>query len=240
MTWLLYSYKDDECDGWDLRMGLRSIERHLHLPNLQVMIVGDKPSWFRGGHHVPFETTRAKVDNILCKVHRGCELLAEQPKAYYLDDDYLLLDHVETIPAIHAGPIQEHAASVRRSKPADHWFRKAMEDSIFVLDRMGVLDPLSWERHRPMPIFPGQTERVLKPWAEGTMRIQADPFWRMLAGNLTDLKYLPSYQGLDVRGEKGPPSIGSSWISSDKVSGAWLSRLHARFTEPSRWESGRM
>jgi hypothetical protein len=234
MTVLIYSYKDDGNDGHDLKMSLRSIERHLHLPIDEVVIVGDCPSWFTRGTYYLRKQYAALPGyvNVMRNVAFAGSMFEAEDDAIYLDDDYLLLDHVESVPLVYKSLLTEHLREVRRSKPVGHWYRDAFEETARIFQHRPEAN--SWELHRPMPIKPWSVYETLIPYLNGS---SVRPFWRMLAGNLAAWPDVPVYRALDVRGERSAP-VGSAWVSSDADrAGPWLRHVHERFGDPSRWEA---
>lgn len=234
MTWLLYLYKAEETDGAELRLSLRSIQRYLQMPDIEVMLVGDKPSWISGVHHVEGNPTPDKVHNMIWNVAEGCRHLRGENEVYFLADDYMLLDPTDSILPVCWGPLDEHVEHVVRGKGKVDWYSRALLNTHSLLKRAGISKALSFEMHRPLPLCPEDAAKCL----DSVLKTRDLPFWRTTYGNLVGYDQ-PVHRGRDglFFGNRTP--LGLPWVSTapetwDKPIGR---RISALFPEPSRWEA---
>lgn len=242
MTWLMYAYKATEDDGEELRYSLRSVEQNLHMPDLNVMIVGDRPSWFKGGMHVPGNPSEDKPFNMLYNSVEGSRALTELgvSEAIYLSDDHLLMFPQEDVMPLSWGTLDEHVRYYRRIKAHGDWYREAIQETQRLVDRDTYLgkDALSFELHMPLPFYPedlvGALDRYLKP-EEG----RPLPFWRTMYGNLVGYRRDVRFTQDGLYYGQSPMRIGTPWVSA--IPSQWEAHMRRRasrmFREPSRWES---
>lgn len=238
MTFLLYAYKATEDDGMELRYSLRSVERNLHVGDLDVMVVGDKPSWFVEGHHVEGNPTQDKPTNMLWNVREACDRLWEWgvDKAIYLSDDYLLMYPQEDVLPVAHGPLDKFVSSTYiKTKPKDDWYRVAIEQTQRYLHRAGCLEPLSFEMHHPLPLDTARAGAVLSSF----IGVMPAPFWRTIYGNLVGFERPVRVAQDGLYFGQSPMKIGTPWVSA--IPTAWEAHMERRarrmFREPSRWES---
>jgi hypothetical protein len=237
-THILYSYRDDELGGRELKYSLRSLDMFFK-DDLEITIVGDKPSWMVDVSHLqapasPDSTT--KVQNILRAVYLGADYLLSEgvTRAIYCDDDYMLLDPVTDVLPLHRGSWAEYIKNRNRMwEDGIDWYRIGMEATDKVVGRLPASTTMSYEVHRPMPFDPKRAVALL----ENFLHVPPDecPFWRSTYGNLVGW---PSGAHLarDVRAATSWP-VGVPWISTDqKYWDKVAKRLGEWFPEPSRWE----
>jgi len=236
VTTLLYSYLTTEDDGEELRYSLRSVEENLHMGTLDVMVVGDKPSWFVNGIHVEGNPTRDKATNMMFNVHAACSALQSLNvlNAVYLSDDYLLMYPQEDVFPIHRGTLEDHIRAFRKFKDEDDWYRVALDATFNLLTRAGHPEPLSWEMHLPMPLNVEMAVKSLAPF----LKADPAPFWRTMYGNLVGFPR-PAYRSQDgLYYGQSPMRIGTPWVSA--IPSQWEGHMHRRarrmFKRPSRWE----
>lgn len=236
VTHLLYAYKATEDDGEELRYSLRSVEKNLHMGPLLVTVVGDRPSWWRY-NFIPGNPTDDKATNMLWNIAEATKSLWEDgvDEVIYLSDDYLLMFPQEDIIPITYGDLADHIAEFRRFKGPDDWYRIAIERTQELLHHAGTLEPLSFERHLPMPLDTAKASKILAPFST---REGPKPFWRTMYGNLAgfDRPVRKSQDGLYYG--QSPVRIGTPWVSA--IPSAWEAhmrrRAHRMFPRPSRWE----
>ncbi|QGZ16797.1 hypothetical protein PBI_DEWDROP_153 [Microbacterium phage Dewdrop] len=235
MTVLLIAYKMGMFDGVELRYSLRSIEKHLHMPDLEVVLVGDPaPSWMTPDLHIPVvpQEDLGKAANISRAVWEASRALRTDgvERAIYMDDDYFLLDPASSVMQVHGGRLDAHVSRCVRNLHRGHWYTQAMGDTYTALvNEMPNL--MTFELHRPMPFDIDEAVELLEP-------IQGqNVFWRTWYGNMSN-DGMTAVEGHDGRYVGRSLPAGIPWVSSeDNAWTEWLGKkLSAQFQEPSRWE----
>lgn len=229
MTHLLYLYQSEPHDGAELRHSLRSVEKHLHLPDLTVTVVGDRPAWLTGVNHVPAENIHStKAANMAYKTWLGCcELEGVPEQVFYMEDDYILLHEQSSVEAVYWGDLAVHIREVERFHRRGFWMSEAMRASLRYLGDHPA--PQSWEVHLPTPVVPADARPLIEPLARTGYPALARSVW----GTLT----LTGQPGRDFRYEGTEPARSSAtapaWVSTDDVVPR---RIAEALPEPSRWE----
>lgn len=235
MTVLMIAYKKGLHEAAELRYSLRSIEQNLHMPDLELVIVGDTPpGWMKDALHIPVASMDylGKAANISRAVWFGARALGRDgiEDFIYLDDDYFLLDPTNSVMTVHGGRLDAHIDRCAKHLRAGHWFTSAMiETYAALIDEMPNLS--TFELHRPLPVDVDEAIELLEP-------IQGrEVFWRTWYGNMsrTGMEAVLGHDGRYV-GKTLP--AGSPWVSSEDMAWSeWLGRrISAMFPEPSRWE----
>lgn len=235
MTVLVIAYKRGLDDGVEMKHSLRSIEKNLHMPDLEVVLVGDTPpEWMKPDLHVLSEPSGSlgKASNIARSVWLASKALYVEgvEDFIYLDDDYFLMDPTDSVMSVHGGALSAHLDRCRRHLRPDHWFLDSMKKTHEALfDEMPNL--MTFELHRPLPVNVDEARELLEP-------IQGrEIFWRSWYGNMSyaGQKAVEGHDGRYV-GKNFP--TGVPWVSSED--GAWTQwagkKLSEMFQEKSRWE----
>ena len=235
MTVLVISYKKALNDGVELMYSLRSIEKNLHMPDLEVVIVGDTPpTWLKADLHIPVQPLESlgKASNISRAVWFGARALGTEgvEDFIYLDDDYFLLDPTDSVMLVHGGLLDAHLARCRRQLRSGHWFTAAMAhtSNALVNEQPNLV---SFELHRPLPVDVDEAIELLE-------RIQdTEVFWRTWYGNLCDDRP-QAVEGHDGRYIGKSLPAGAPWVSSeDRAWADWLGKkISTLFPVPSKWE----
>ncbi|QNJ56037.1 hypothetical protein SEA_RASPUTIA_150 [Microbacterium phage Rasputia] len=235
MTMLLIAYKAGLSEAAELRYSLRSIAKNLHMPDLQVTIVGDQPpAWLRPDLWIPREVNPAlgKAGNISASVWKAARELGQLgvERAIYMDDDYFLLDPANSVMQVHGGGLDDHLERCVKHLRRGHWFTASMAATHRALiNEMPNL--MTFELHRPLPIDIDETIELLEQ-IQGT-----EVFWRSWYGNMSK-DAIGAVEGTDGRyiGRSFPPGV--PWVSSeDEVWTNWMGKKIAmQFPEASRWE----
>lgn len=235
MTVLVIAYKRGLNDSVELRYSLRSLEKNLHMPDLEVVIAGDTPpSWLKADAHVPVEVdlSLGKAGNISRAVWHASRQLSLDgvDTAVYLDDDYFLLDPTNSVMLTHGGPLDAHLGRCIRNLSKGHWFTESMSATYRALMAEGP-QPVTFELHRPLPFVVDEAVEQLEA-IQGT-----EVFWRSWYGNMSnaDLAAVEAQDGRYV-GKSLPAGI--PWVSSeDRAWSEWLGKkISGMFPEKSRWE----
>lgn len=225
-THLLYIYRNDPLGGEELRYSLRSVEQHLHLDDIEVTIVGDKPGWMHGVNHVAAENPHSnKPANMAYKTALGCRELMGEKQVVYMEDDSVLLDHQTSIVPVYRGDLMTHIQRIERAHGKGFWMSEALRGSLRVLADHPA--PQSWEVHRPTPIDPESALPIIEPLARSGFLVLCRSVW----GTLT----LEGWPADDARyvGTTPAPSRGIPWVSLDECVPTPIAKM---FRTPSRWE----
>lgn len=219
----------------ELRHALRSWEKNLILPDLQLMTVGFKPSWLEPDHHVEgnryASAPLAVFDNIVLASQQAAD--SGEADALYMNDDFFCLDPVGAVlPVRRNVTLAQHIAMFPEN--AGTWWPRSLRLTASWLSDQGFPAPASYEVHRPLPASPRAMSEALGRW-DGGMEGPL-PQWRTVYGVLNEVEAHPvsdAKLGLRV------PGFGTPWVStSDESWRKWSRAIAPRFQKPSRWENG--
>lgn len=91
---IVLPYKDDILSEWELKFALRSIDKYLTgFTNL--VLIGDKPEWYKGEHVQVNDWTGRKQYSIYSKLLISCELNNVTNSFVMWNDDHYLLDDLD-------------------------------------------------------------------------------------------------------------------------------------------------
>lgn len=238
MTYLVYPWKPTDDDGAELRLSLRSVDAHLHLPSSLVPVVAgaDRPSWYRGEWvSVPTVEGESPVMNMtrnLVAALENCD-----GDVLLMNDDFLLLGHREDVLPLHGTPWRDHVRCLPEwdADPSMGWYADATRATDAVLRHLP--NPVSWETHVPMWLDAASAIGLFR----GLTQRPACPLPRSLYGNVVGYgEHVRVYEGHDplVLMAAGL-HLGSSWISVNEVktSKGVLALARARLKRASRWEA---
>jgi hypothetical protein len=210
----------------ELRYSLRSLA---NLEHDRVWIVGTMPPWVRNVEHIPARITpggpqMTAADHLL----RACDAL-DADSFVVFNDDFYLLQPVEAIPSLHAGPLAPKVAATHGS------YGNALREAQRRLSVAGVSDAIAWTLHIPLVVMREALATVLRPILEGSSRI-VRPEWRTMYGNLIGAA---GEQAEDVkvrrRGDRIPDG---PFLSSHDTAIGWLAPyLRQRFPKASPYEA---
>ncbi len=233
----LYPYCDDGHDGRELRYSLRGLDTFFHRP-FDVTIVGDPlPSWTTGVNYVPDLRPGGKQLNILLAVLKGCRVLTDLhpdiDEVVCMDDDYMLLESVQSILPYYSGTFEAVWKNRNRFWEADFdWWLTSLVRTYELL--RPIDQPLWYDLHRPFLIDPRQAIPLLSNFENKPP--DAAPMWRTLYGNFATYDR-PVSMMHDVQVWSSWPK-NTSWVSTDQRK--WDKakvRLAALLPDPSRFES---
>lgn len=127
----------------ELRTSLRSLT---NLRHDRVWIAGHRPAWVAGVEHLAVEQDGVKHENTwaIWRAIAGCPDISDE--FVMLHDDMFVLQPLDRVPALHAGPLDLWLAGLRPESPT----ARRMRDTREALTALGRRDLLSWELHVPM------------------------------------------------------------------------------------------
>lgn len=88
----------------ELRYSLRSLK---NLPHDRVFIVGYSPVWVRGCESIAVDPQRSKHASAESNLIAACSSLEVSDPFYVFNDDFYVMQEMETIPVLHEGPLSE-------------------------------------------------------------------------------------------------------------------------------------
>lgn len=181
----------------ELRLSLNSLA---NLPHRRVFIVGHTPHWVRGVTSIP-----GNLDRGVSHWRRGWDnvrIAAEyegdmSDHVVMMNDDFMVLDPVETLPVYYRGTLEEHIEVIDLGTSWGTSLYKTWE----YLDPATV--PLSYEVHVPMPVDREALAEHL--WLADGREDDPDPplQWRTVYGNLAPESGGHEHLPLDVKVKEG-------------------------------------
>lgn len=240
MTLLICPVKPGD-DNEELRYALRSLEENLLLPGgLQLLVVGDCPSWLQPDHflkgNLHKSMDRVVMDNVYLGSEYAVDTLHVDGDVVYINDDMFCLDPVLEVPKVRRNiSLRQQVAK----NPPVAWWGKSLASTLRLAQKWGYSDPHSYEVHRPLLADPKKmmeslTKAVLDSPADGSA-----PQWRTVYGMRlhyqTQKKFIP-VRDVKISGQQ-QPRLGSPWLSTDDSSWRYIGpAIRKRFPNPSRWE----
>lgn len=175
-------------DNEELRYSLRSLAANL--PHERVWIAGHRPDWVSDTvGHIPASQMRSRFQNSTGNMRAACEHEEVADEFVYFNDDFFVMEPVETIPVMHRGTVDEVTAVTRSSL-----YRRGGQATALLMKRLGLADDgplLSYEVHAPMTIGKARMLEVLDKGAGLPVlhkRSLYGNYWRLGGERITDVK----------------------------------------------------
>lgn len=131
----------------ELRYSLRSLRNLADIE--QVWIAGYCPNWIAPGMgEIPIEQGRSKYANVKNALRAVVEHPDVSDEFAYFNDDFFVMQPMETLPILHRGTLREVVDAHHLSTPNS----RAMDATYQLLREFGVEDPLCYDLHAPMPV----------------------------------------------------------------------------------------
>src|SRR5690606_5236989 len=114
-VWILgtgSSWEDNE-----LRYSIRSVEKH-HQDDAEVLVIGSKPSWYRGPHLPYLDTHTCPYINQWEKLRIACQIPDISDPFVYMDDDFYLMQPLDRF---HFRGPYNLQGRVDRVRGSEHW-----------------------------------------------------------------------------------------------------------------------
>lgn len=237
MNDIVYVVKE-ALDHENLRYSLRSLE---HLPHGRVVLVGDRPSWAQNVEHIPTRQDASKYENSTANLLTACLQDHLTETIYYFNDDFFILKRMEELPVYRREKVRRVIDHYRQRYPEGSRWIRGMELTYELLVKSGVMEPISYEVHAPMPIHRRSMLDAVR-WASHAGIIALHK--RTLYGNryIEDAVMAPAYRGIHDfklvhRTERIPPDwplVSTSAIAFR--SGRAGEDIRLRFPKRSRYE----
>ena len=125
----------------ELRYSLRSLA---HLPHRQVWVVGGKPIWARVRHIPVAPRGRDKILNVRANLRALVASEGISERFYLFNDDFYVMKPLRVVPVLHRGllcDVEGQATWHHHMRRTDVWLRER-----------GIVDPLNYELHIPLPM----------------------------------------------------------------------------------------
>lgn len=218
-------------DNEELRYSLRSLAANL--PHERVWIAGHRPSWVSDTvGHIPASQMRSRFQNSTGNMRAACEHPEVAEEFVYFNDDFFVMDPVDSVPVMYRGTVDEVTAITRSSL-----YRRGGQATALLMTRMGLADDgplLSYEVHAPMTITKARMLEVLDKGAGLPVlhkRTLYGNYWRLGGEQITDVK---------VHGREDPGPDGPFVSTSDDAFAHGLigDLIRDTFPDPCRYEAG--
>lgn len=106
--------------NYEIRFSIRSVLKH-H-PNANILIIGERPTWFRGLRHVYVpDSHECPYVNQWRKLEKACELFDE---FIYMDDDFYLMKPFEKV-HYRLGALENYITNLKPLRSEAHWVNVA-------------------------------------------------------------------------------------------------------------------
>lgn len=233
MTTLMYLVRPGDHNP-ELQYSLRSVQRNLLMPDLNLVTVGYCPRWLKPDYHVPGNNLSTSPENVWDNVKIGCEAYSTLDEVIVMNDDFFILDPATSVVPTYRGTLDAHLATLGPNKST--WWARSMLFTEQVLAGEGIEDRKSYDLHRPFPVNPAAMADSLKAVEGKYGGWLVPPQWRTIYGNMTQME---AYQVDDVRLRRNGAGVplGTGWVStSDEVWRAYQGPISRFLSEPSRWE----
>lgn len=214
----------------ELRYSIRSVEANF--PAGEIWVVGGKPSWY-SGNHISAKQVAGKQNDAIKNLSTIVQSDKIQEHFVLMNDDFFVVKPVSKIKIYHGGSL-ENKISIRRDFTPESKYLSLLSKTQKALRKRGIVDPLDYDIHVPMPI----TKSGLK--AALDLGIQ----WRSAYGNISDIggtkiKDVKVYGSINFSElSYSPDSLDSEYISTDDSSFPLVYKkiLKGMFPNPSSCE----
>lgn len=226
---IVYFYKATNDDA-EITYSLRSVEKNF--PGHKVWIYGEKPRNIEPDEYVRVNQYGGmkwdRVRNMLIKVCKNKEISED---FYLFNDDFFILEPVETIPPMYNGKLIDHIEAIEnRHKGQITSYTRRLRHANAELSRRGYGD-LNYAIHVPLPV---NREKGLETLNE----IRNNPMFRVLYGNQHAIGGIYNRDPKITRPEDLPHEDDKYISTSDKsfFKGEIGRYLRDMFPDKSRWE----
>lgn len=217
----------------ELRYAARSWETNLILGDLTLVTIGHRPDWLSPDHHIEGNRYKSMPLAVWDNVSLGADyaLSTGAEEVVYMNDDFFCMDPTGSIlPVRRDCSLAEHIAKFHPRASA--WWPASLRLTAEFLADEGIIDPPSYEVHRPLLASPEGMVKALARWDQTAHDLV--PQWRTVYGALN---HVDAYPAVDAKLSTGQRGVGTPWLStSDESWRRFAAPLTKRFQKPSRWE----
>ena len=143
-----YVYICRDGDNEELKYSIRSITKHL--PDVNVWVLGYKPDWYIGNFK-KIDNVGGKFANIVNCIHEICNIEEISEDFVLMNDDFFVLENMESIPTYHGGSLLEKIDRIIHSTGSNSYTRLLIK-TYKNLKRFGIKDPIDYDVHLPLPM----------------------------------------------------------------------------------------
>ena len=225
---VVYILRND-IDSTEVKYSIRSVVRNF--PFNSLWIYGGKPNDIRPDHYVNIKQQGENKWKRVTNTIRTICLNDDITENFWLfNDDFFIMQKIETFPTLHQGTLQERVDKIRKRHGCDSQYSKQLNKTIKVLQAAG-LEQIDYALHCPILINRGQAIQTID-------RFRNCPMFRSLYGNHHKIggQYSKDYK---IQSKTDLPSDNSLFVStSDRAYyyGAVGKYIRETFNEPSRYE----
>ena len=221
----------------ELRYSLRTVAANL--PHRHVWIVGHKPSWVTGVHHLhipqqPLPSGERKYLNAYRNWRTAVEHDQIGPHFYLFNDDFFAMHHDVTPQPTHRGTIRQLLTKLHHRPGGRGDYLTQLAAAGRHLETLGVPHPLAYETHTPLPVHRPTALDILRALPDDTTIIGHNQ--RSIYGNLANIG---GTEQNDVRPAR-PGYWDWPWISTNDATfrrGQVGEYIRHRFPRPCRYEA---
>lgn len=156
----------------ELRYSIRSVVNSF--PDSDIWVVGGIPTWYKG-NDISIEQNAGKWKNAVANLNAIVESEKTPEDFILMNDDFFILDKINTIPYYHEGPLSIKLERYKKLNMDPNYIGK-LGSTYGKLERLGFKEPLSYETHTPMPMIKSKLADI--------MQYCPPNFWRSLYGNM--------------------------------------------------------
>lgn len=145
----------------ELQMSLRSVAANL--PHRKVWLCGYRPTWASGVESIELEPLADKFDNQIQSLRAACANDEISEQFILMNDDFFVMRPIDRVPLLHGPTVQElHDQMIAAGKGRDAAWLVAMRSTLAQMQKWGYENPLSYERHSPIPMSRERLGAVLE------------------------------------------------------------------------------
>jgi hypothetical protein len=142
----------------ELRYSLRSLS---NVPHGNVILSGFIPNWATNVIAVNREQDRSWSHWANVRANIAAALSHLSDPFYLFNDDFYIMEPMDSIPVMHAGPFKAMIERYRRTKHTGAYWR-GMVATELLLQEWGFKDSLSYELHLPMLMYKAHVTKALE------------------------------------------------------------------------------
>jgi hypothetical protein len=167
-----YVYICRDGDNEELRYSIRSVAKYM--PPGKIWVVGGKPDWYTG-NYIRVAQHKSKYHNARVALKTIARSLEISEDFVLLNDDFFVVQKVNKIKTYHGGELYKKVDRYKDFAPRSI-YTGMIDRTLNTLQRAhGILEPLDYELHVPLPMTRGGLMHVLN---------YSDMLWRSAYGNL--------------------------------------------------------
>lgn len=141
----------------ELRYSIRSV--YAHIKNPKIWVIGGKPDWYCG-NYISVPQNKTKYENVANNLRVLCKSDQISDDFILMNDDFFIMKDLDEIPTVYGGTLRDKIISYR--KYAKHSsYTKLLSKTEKELHSLGILNPLDYAIHTPMPMNKSNLSKVI-------------------------------------------------------------------------------